>query len=90
MSYHISNLGTFGNGITTDMEGYVPEPGDDWRDMRFDLGSDDPDAEGISEEERAERLEYIEREWWPGVIAEAQVATAAAHAALEEWQDESC
>lgn len=90
MSYHISNLGAFGNGITTDMDGYVPEPGDDWRDMRFDLGPDDPDVDGISEEERADRLEYIEREWWPGVIAEAQRATEKAHAALAEWQEDNC
>lgn len=91
MSYHISNLGAFGNGITTDMQGYVPEPGDDWRDMSFDLGPDEnPDREGISEAEREERLEYLDRDWWPGVIAAAEAATARAHAALEEWQDENC
>jgi len=41
--YHLSNLGMFDHPREfADIEGYVPEPGDDWRDMRYDLGEDDP------------------------------------------------
>lgn len=77
--FHKTNLGKFGERLTCDIDGYVPEPGDDWRDMRFDFGdadSDDPDE-----------IDYRDNEWWPKVIAEAEAATREANEAAAEWQD---
>lgn len=84
--YHKTNLGRFGESLPCDIDGYVPEAGDDWRDMNWDLGQDDPDADDLSTEERKQRTAYLDDEWWPAKIAEAGEATAAANVDLAEWQ----
>ena len=55
MSYHKSNFGKFAPRGVADVDGYVPESGDDWRDMRWDLGPDDPD-EGSDDDELQDKL----------------------------------
>jgi len=82
MSYHKTNFGKFAPRIT-DINGYVPEPGDDWRDMRWDHGPDDPGEPGISDEERRDRFRYLDEEWWPGVLEAARLATKRAQAAAQ-------
>jgi hypothetical protein len=65
MAFHKSNLGKFGEGLPTDLYGYVAQEGDDWRDMDFDLRENDPFEDGISDEEKSERLDYLDNDWWP-------------------------
>jgi len=43
--FHITSLGSNAQrffGSVVDIDGYVPETGDDWRDMRYDHGSNSP------------------------------------------------
>ncbi len=41
--FHISNLGHNARAAKfADINGYVPEAGDNWRDMNYDFGSDCP------------------------------------------------
>lgn len=41
--FHISNLGHNARAAQfADINGYVPEAGDNWRDMNYDFGSDCP------------------------------------------------
>ena len=82
--YHKSNFGKFAPRGVADVDGYVPEPDDDWRDMRWDLGPDDPDEEGISAAERRDRTKYLDEEWWVGMVDKASVATDEAEALIAE------
>ena len=82
--YHKSNFGKFAPRGVADVDGYVPEPDDDWRDMRWDLGPDDPDEEGISAAERRDRIKYLDEEWWPTVLYEATDATKRAQARVDK------
>lgn len=87
MAFHVSNFGSFGGGLPRDINGYVPEEGDDWRNMSWeldhetsrDLRSEDPDRVATAEA-------YLDGEWWPEVVAQAVEATAKASAALDEWR----
>jgi hypothetical protein len=91
MSYHKTNLGGFAAHVEryADIDGYVPEHGDDWRDMRYDLGPDDPEEEGISEEERQARQQHLDEDWWPDKVAEAASATDEANRAVANWQKQN-
>ena len=66
--FHKSKLGEHGHKFPHDLDGHVPHEGDDWRAMNFDHGAMDPDEDGISEEEKAKRIKYLDKEWWPKVI----------------------
>ena len=66
---HKSELGEHADRFPTDAEGIVPEEGDHWSDLTFEHGPHDPHEEGISDEERARRMEYLDNEWWPKIIA---------------------
>jgi hypothetical protein len=66
------------------LDGYVPEPDDDWRDMRWALGPDDPDEEGISDAERRDRIRYLDEEWWPTVLEAARRGTKRAQARVAQ------
>jgi hypothetical protein len=84
--YHISNLGSFGGGITHDMDGYVPEQGDDPFAGAWDHGSES------THDEDGELTEY--GEWWqderfPEIVAEAEAATAKAQEGIDEWRAEN-
>ena len=68
---HISELGEHAHRFHAhaDKDGHVPEHGDHWTNMKFDQGANDPDEEGISEEERQRRIAHLDEQWWPNVIA---------------------
>jgi len=82
--YHKSNFGKFAPRGVADVDGYVPEPDDDWRDMRWDLGPDDPDERGIPGDERRDRTKYLDEEWWPTMLDKASVATDETEALIAE------
>jgi hypothetical protein len=67
---HKSELGEHATRFPTDQDGHIPEHGDHWGDMKFDHGPNDPDEQGISDEERARRIEYLDKQWWPQVLAD--------------------
>ena len=59
--------------------------------MKFDHADMDPEAEGISAEEKARRIEYLDSVWWPKVledVAKSQTTLAEKHGEsfLEHWQ----
>jgi len=66
---HNSELGEHTDRFPCDRDGRVPEHGDHWSDMRFDHGPNDPDEAGIGDAERARRIEYLDKQWWPQVLA---------------------
>lgn len=67
---HKTELGDHGETFPHDKAGYVPvhHDQDNWREMQFDHADMDPNAEGISPEEHARRLEYLDTQWWPQVL----------------------
>lgn len=68
--FHKSQLGEHAEHFFHDTAGYVPVDADSWRRMKFDHADRDPDEEGLSPEERARRLEYLDKVWWPRVLAD--------------------
>ena len=76
-SYHASNLGSAGSGVTTDQAGYVHLTADSWMDAPMDWGTDWADA---SDEDRLAECEEL--------AAESRAATAAAEAGIAAWGDE--
>ena len=83
MSYHKSNLGSFGEGLPCDMNGYVPEEGDDAFAGAWDHGTEK------THDDAGNLTEY--GEWWqderfPEIVAEAAEATEKANAGVEEWR----
>ncbi len=67
--FHRSELAEYGTRFPHDHAGYVPVPGDHWRQMHFDHAGMDPDEEGISDQEWARRIDYLDTVWWPRVLA---------------------
>lgn len=67
---HKSELGEHADRFPADRDGNVPEHGDSWSDLNFEHGPNDPHEEGISDEERARRMQFLDAEWWPQVIAQ--------------------
>lgn len=65
---HKSILGEHAAHFPHDEEGHVPEPGDHWSKMKFQLGPNSPFEEGISHEEKAKRTEYLDKVWWPKIL----------------------
>lgn len=58
--FHQSELGEFSVLLPCDMEGNIPEPGDDWRCMQWGLDSvDSCDADII---------ELLDDIWWPQLV----------------------
>lgn len=66
--FHKSHIGEHGERFPADLKGHVPVHGDCWRRMHFDHGELDPEEPGISEEERARRITYLDKVWWPQVL----------------------
>ncbi len=58
--FHESELDDFGVLLPRDRKGQVPEPGDDWREMDWDLGEID-----LCE---ANSIEILEEVWWPKLV----------------------
>jgi len=87
--FHVSNFGSFGHHLRrfADLEGYVPEDGDDlsmfdfprgWFDADWlQAGGDDPDGD---------EAELLIDEAWREHVAAAVEATAEAERALAKWQ----
>ena len=81
--YHKSNFGSFGAGLSSDMNGYVPVEGDDPFAGSWDHGSESThDAAGAL-------TEY--GEWWaderfPEIVAEAAEAAEQAEIDLAAWR----
>ena len=61
--FHKSELGRFARHVDkfTDQHGYVPERGDDWRDMGYDVG----EADEV----------YLDEKWWPSILRGAVALT---------------
>ena len=68
--FHRTQLGEYAEHFPQDLSGYVPVETDSWRQMQFEHTDMDPDEQGLSQEERARRLEYLDKVWWPRVLAE--------------------
>ncbi len=90
---HISDLGKHAHRFFADKEGHVPEPGDHWRNMKIDHGENDPDEEGISEEERQRRIKFLNEHWWPNVIAQVakekeELSKLPGGNPVPKWRDE--
>jgi hypothetical protein len=68
--FHKSKLGRHAKHFPHDQMGYVPVDSDSWRQMKFEHADMDPDEEGISAEERARRIEYLDKVWWPRLLAD--------------------
>ena len=65
---HKSLLGQHGERFPHDRNGNVPVHGDHWRDLQFEYPEMDPHEAGISTEEQARRIEYLNTVWWPGIL----------------------
>ena len=84
MSFHVSNFGSFGNRLRTDMNGYVPTADDGPWDLDYDHAMEE------THDEDGELTEY--GEWWeyerfPEIVEEAIKETRIAEAAIIEWQN---
>lgn len=86
MSYHKSNLGSFGGGIQADMNGYVPEATDGPWDLDYNHSTERTHNDDGS---LTEYGEWWEDERFPEIQAAAIAATAKAEAALAAWQTEN-
>jgi hypothetical protein len=73
---HKSLLGEHAVHFPCDEEGHIPEPGDHWSKMKFQLGPNSPFEEGISHAEKTKRTEYLDREWWPKVLERVAIGKA--------------
>lgn len=58
--YHQSELGQFSDLLPCDMNGNIPETGDDWREMAWGLESLDS-CDG-------DLIELLDDIWWPQLI----------------------
>lgn len=89
--FHKSELKDYGHHFPHDEKGYVPTHGDNWREMKFDHADQDPDEEGISEEERARRIKYLDEVWWPEVLGKVgqqhrHLEKAHGESFVDHWQ----
>jgi hypothetical protein len=91
---HIKELGEFAHRFLhhADKDGHVPEEGDHWREMKFEHGENDPHEEGITEEERKRRIDYLDNEWWPNVIAQVnqekeEIVNMPGETPIQKWSD---
>lgn len=70
--FHKSQLGRFARHIDkyADKTGYVPERGDDWRNMKYDVGEYDET--------------YLDEEWWPTLLNGAVALTDEIRTQMDE------
>lgn len=90
---HKDKLGEHAAHFPHDDEGHIPEPGDHWANMKFQLGPNSPFEEGISAEERARRTEYLDKVWWPAILEHAKEGRAKLRllpdgSPIQHWRDE--
>jgi len=79
--FHKSNLGRFGNGLPADLDGYVPEAGDDPADFSWDHDEFEDDYD-----EAGNGYDGYAHERWSDFVAEAAELTRRAEEALDEWR----
>ncbi len=89
---HKSHFGHHADKLPADRDGQIPEHGDDWRDMNYDHGPHDPEEEGIKDEEQAQRIEYLDKEWWPKIIAianqqKSEIELSTADTPIKHWEE---
>ena len=90
---HESKFGDHAHKLPSDRDGNVPEAGDDWRNMNFDHGELDPHEEGISDDERARRMDQLDTQWWPQVIAQVnkqkeELGQLPGGSPIRKWREE--
>jgi hypothetical protein len=83
MAFHKSNLGSFGDNLTTDINGYVPTADTSAWELTYDHGGEQTHT---SDGELTEYGEWWEDERFPEIKAEAMHATEEAEAALSDWR----
>lgn len=81
--FHRSNYGSFGSGLPTDQNGYVPQASDGPWDLHFDHGTE------RTHDEQGELTPY--GEWWeeegfPALVEQAIAATEQAEQGLATWR----
>jgi hypothetical protein len=91
---HKSELGEHADRFPQDSDGHVPEHGDHWSDMSFEHGPHDPDEPGISAEERAKRMEYLDSQWWPSLLEKVgkqrdELAQLPGGSPIKRWREEA-
>ncbi|NIL99218.1 MAG: hypothetical protein GTO62_19480 [Planctomycetales bacterium] len=89
--FHKSELQEYAHKFPQDQMGYVPTQGDCWRQMKFDHAHQDPHEEGISEDEQARRIEYLDKVWWPQVLEQVaenrqQLEEAHGDSFIQHWE----
>lgn len=84
MSFHKSNLGSFGENLQADINGYVPTAETGPWDLDYDHGSERThNADGSL----TEYGEWWEQERFPEIRDAAISATEAAEAGITEWRN---
>lgn len=80
--FHKSNFGSFGESLPCDLNGFVPQEGDDVEQFSFDHDefTQDFDRHGNGYEGAADDA-------WEEFVARAVAATAEAEAALKAWRE---
>lgn len=78
--FHYTALGSFAHRVGVDMHGYIPTADCGPWELEYDHG-----GESLT----PEYLQWWEDEQWPSIVADAVAATAAAEAAIAEWQSEN-
>lgn len=69
---HKSKLDQFESQFPHDANGNVPVHRDHWQTMEYDHGEMDPNEPGLSAEEKARRIEYLNKEWWPQILKQVE------------------
>ena len=90
---HKDELGEHAAHFPHDQNGHIPEPGDHWSKMSFEYGPNSPDEPGIDETEKARRIEYLDKVWWPQILTHAQEGRKKLQALpggspIKHWRDE--
>ncbi len=84
MAFHKTNLGSFGNRLAADVNGYVPTAETTAWELTYDHGSE------VTHDENGELTEYgdwFESDRFPEIQAEAIKATEEAEAGPEDWRN---
>ncbi len=73
--FHQSELGRFAALLPCDLNGRIPEPGDDWREMEWGLEAVDACD--------ADMIELLDDIWWPQLVELASQVQQKVKALLE-------
>ena len=88
--FHKAKLEKYRGNFPHDSEGHVPVHIDCWRNMKFEHADQDPNEEGITAEEKARRIEYLDKVWWPKILERVQseherLANEHGESFMEHW-----